>query len=87
MDQVFGDVNFPLIRDFGSMVSGAYMRCPEGNKLYRAKLESIYANVLKPIDWGAAVTEVGTRCATRSRRRIPNGRRIIRATSMKCPSV
>ena len=61
MDQVFGDVNFPLIRDFGSMVSSAYMRCPEGNKLYRAKLESIYANVLKPIDWGARVTEVGSK--------------------------
>jgi hypothetical protein len=59
MDQTFGDVNFPLMRDFGAMVSGAYMRCPQGKELYKAKLDSIYANVLKPIDWGARVTEVG----------------------------
>jgi hypothetical protein len=59
MDQTFGDTNFPLMRDFGGQVSNAYMRCPEGAKLYRAKLDSIYANVLKPIDWGARVTEVG----------------------------
>ncbi len=59
MDQTFGDANFPLMRDFGAQVSGAFMRCPEGKKLYQEKLESIYANVLKPIDWGARVSEVG----------------------------
>ena len=61
MDQTFGDANFPLMRDFGASLSNAYMRCPEGQKLYKTKLESIYANVLKPIDWGARVSEVGER--------------------------
>ncbi len=59
MDQMFGDANFPLVRDFGTLVGGAVMRCPEAPKLYRAKLESIYANTLKPIDWPARVTEAG----------------------------
>ncbi len=61
MDQTFNDPNFLLMRDFGASVSSAFMRCPEGLKLYKAKLESIYANVLKPTDWGARVTEVGAK--------------------------
>ena len=61
MDQTFDDANFPLMRDFGGNVSSAFMRCPDGLKLYKAKLESIYANVLKPIDWSARVTEVGAK--------------------------
>ena len=59
MDQTFSDVNFPLMRDFGATVSNAFMRCPEGSKLYKTKLQMIHENVLKPIDWGARVTEVG----------------------------
>ncbi len=59
MDQMFGDTNFPLMRDFGTMVGGAVMRCPQAPRLYRAKLESIYANTLKPYDWPARVTESG----------------------------
>ena len=61
MDQTFDDANFPLMRDFGGTVSSAYMRCPEGKNLYKTKLESIYANVMKPIDWGARVNEVGAK--------------------------
>ena len=59
MDQTFGDVNFPLMRDFGAQVSNAFMRCPEGQSLYKAKLMAIYETVLKPVDWSARVTEVG----------------------------
>lgn len=59
MDQTFGDANFPLMRDFGAMVSSAFMRCPEGLALYKTKLQTIYENVLKPVDWGARVTDVG----------------------------
>jgi spore coat protein CotH len=59
MDQMFGDTNFPLVRDFGAMVGSAVMRCPEAPKLYRARLDSIYENVLKTVDWGARVTEAG----------------------------
>ncbi|HEV7868445.1 MAG TPA: CotH kinase family protein [Chthoniobacteraceae bacterium] len=61
MDQMFGDPNFAITRDFSTLGGGAMMRCPQGAKLYRAKLESIYANVLKPTDWSARVTEVGTK--------------------------
>ncbi len=61
MDQMFGDSNFPLIRDFGAMVGNAVMRCPEGKRMYHARLESIYANVLKATDWPARVVEVGNK--------------------------
>jgi hypothetical protein len=61
MDQMFGDSNFPLIRDFGAMVGNAVMRCPEGKRMYQARLESIYANVLKATDWPARVVEVGNK--------------------------
>ena len=64
MDQTFGDANFPLIRDFGAQVSNGFMRCPEGLRLYKERLDSIYTNVLKPIDWGARVTEVGQKVRT-----------------------
>ena len=59
MDQAFQDVNFPLQPSFGASVSSAFMRCPEGQKLYKEKLRTIYENALKPTDWGARVTEVG----------------------------
>ena len=61
MDQMFGDPNFPLLRDFGALVGSAVMRCPEGKRIYRAKLESIYANILKPTDWGARATDAGNK--------------------------
>ncbi len=59
MDQMFGDANFPLIRDFGSMVGGAVMRTPGVRKLYVARLEKIYTTVLKPIDWPARAVAEG----------------------------
>lgn len=59
MDQTFGDTNFPVFRNFDARVSGAFMRCPEGERLYRSKLEEIYRGVLKAVDWGARVSEVG----------------------------
>ncbi len=59
MDQAFNDVNFSLAGDGGASVCNAFMRCPEGTRLYKAKLHAIYENVLKPIDWSARVAEVG----------------------------
>lgn len=58
-DQTFGDVNFPVTRDSGSLVGGAVMSNPVWKKGYRDRVEMIYNEVLKPIDWGARVTEVG----------------------------
>jgi hypothetical protein len=61
MDQTFGDVNFPLMRDFGAMAGSAFMRCPEGKRLYRQKLQSLYETVLVPVDWQERVTKAGER--------------------------
>ena len=61
MDQTFKDPNFPVMPKSEALVTSAFMRCPEGQRLYKAKLDSIYANVIKPIDWGARVSEVGGR--------------------------
>ena len=33
MDQMFADPNFPLMRDFGTMVGNAVMRCPQATPL------------------------------------------------------
>lgn len=61
MDQTFGDENFPVIRDFGAMVGGAVMRCPQGPVLYRARVASLHESVLLQEDWPARVTAVGKR--------------------------
>ena len=61
MDQMFGDENFPVIRDFGAMVGGAVMRCPQGPPLYRARVESIYENVLLKEDWAGRISAEGRR--------------------------
>ncbi|HEX5175443.1 MAG TPA: CotH kinase family protein [Chthoniobacteraceae bacterium] len=61
MDQMFGDTNFPIIRDFGAMVGSAVMRCPEGKRMYQARLEHINNTVLKGSDWPARVVEAGNK--------------------------
>ena len=61
MDQMFGDENFPVMRDFGALVGGAVMHCPQAAPLYKARVESIYENVLLTEDWGARVTAEGKR--------------------------
>jgi len=61
MDQMFGDPNFPIMRDFGALVGNAVMRCPEGKRMYQARLEKIYNDVLKATDWPARVMEAGNK--------------------------
>ena len=61
MDQTFGDENFPVMRDFGALVGGAVMRCPQGPPLYRARVESLHESLLLQGDWPARVTAVGKR--------------------------
>ena len=61
MDQMFGDENFPVMRDFGTLVGGAVMHCPQAAALYKARVESIYENVLLKEDWGARATAEGKR--------------------------
>ena len=61
MDQMFGDENFPVIRDFGALVGGAVMRCPQGPPMYKARVESIYENVMLKEDWAARISAEGKR--------------------------
>jgi len=61
MDQMFGDENFPVMRDFGAMVGNAVMRCPQAPPLYRARVAALYENVLLKEDWPARVTAEGKR--------------------------
>ena len=61
MDQMFGDENFPVMRDFGTLVGGAVMRCPQGPPLYKARVESIYENVLLKEDWAGRISAEGRR--------------------------
>lgn len=61
MDQTFGDANFPILRDPGTMVGKAVMSNPEWKALYRDRVEEIYETVLKPIDWGARVEAMGAK--------------------------
>jgi hypothetical protein len=59
MDQVFGDPNAPAVRDSGSMVGQALFTLPGMRQKYQERVEQIYEQVLKSIDWGARVTEAG----------------------------
>jgi hypothetical protein len=59
LDQPFGDPNFPVVRDSGSMVGQAVFGHPVWRAKYRERVEEIYEKVVKPIDWPARVTEAG----------------------------
>jgi spore coat protein CotH len=50
MDQMFGDVNGPVIPDFGGMVARAIMETPEGRKRYIARANEIMKTVYKTDD-------------------------------------
>ncbi len=58
-DQTFGDANFPVTRESGAMVGQAIMSNPEWKQAYRARVQKIYDEILKPIDWPGRVVEVG----------------------------
>ncbi len=59
MDQVFGDANAPAVRDSGSLVGQAVFGLPGMRQKYQERVQLIYDQVLKPIDWGARVSEAG----------------------------
>lgn len=47
MDQMFGDVNGPVMPDFGGMVARGLMETPEGKKRYIARMAEIMKTVYK----------------------------------------
>ena len=50
MDQMFGDVNGPVLPDFGGMVARGLIDTPEGRKRYVARAKEIMAKVYKTND-------------------------------------
>jgi spore coat protein H len=50
MDQMFGDVNGPVLPDFGGMVARGLIDTPEGRKRYIARAKEIMAKVYKTND-------------------------------------
>ncbi len=59
MDQIFGDANWPVVRDPGSLVGGAVWSNPDWKTHYRKLAEEIYTKVLKPVDWEAKIFAQG----------------------------
>lgn len=59
MDQTFGDPNAPAVRDSGSLVGQAVFSNPAWRAKYRERVEQVYEQVLKTIDWPARVVEIG----------------------------
>jgi spore coat protein H len=59
MDQLFGDANWPIMRDPGSLVGQAVWSNPEWKTHYRKVSELIYQKVLKGRDWEARILEQG----------------------------
>ena len=70
-DQTWGDANFAINRDSGSLVGQAVLSNPEWKQMYMERVEEIYKTVLKPIDWGARVTEIGAKTKTAIAKRNP----------------
>ncbi len=50
MDQMFGDVNGPVIPDFGGMVARGLMETPEGRKRYLSRANEIMKTIYKPTE-------------------------------------
>jgi hypothetical protein len=61
MDQLFGEENWPVIRGFDALVGGAVIRCPQGQALYRTRMEALYQMLLIKEDWGARISAEGRR--------------------------
>ena len=64
MDQPLGDVRFPIQRAPESIVGRAFVSCPEGRALYRARVGLLYEKVFAQRDWPARVAEVSAKVRT-----------------------
>lgn len=59
IDQIFGDPNWPIVRDPGSLVGGAVWSNPEWKARYSVLAEEIYRKVLRERDWDAMIVAQG----------------------------
>ena len=61
IDQIYGDANWPLVRDPGSLVGQAVWSNPDW-KAHAMKLaKEIYEKALKPVDWDARIAAQGAK--------------------------
>ena len=61
MDQIYGDANWPIVRDPGSLVGGAVWSNPEWKAHYAKVAKEIYEKALKPVDWEARIAAQGAK--------------------------
>ena len=61
IDQVFGDANWPVVRDPGSLVGQAVWSNPEWKALYLKIAKEVYEKALKPVDWDARIAAQGAK--------------------------
>jgi hypothetical protein len=61
IDQIYGDANWPLVRDPGSLVGQAVWSNPDWKAHAMKVAKAIYESVLKPVDWEARITAQGAK--------------------------
>ncbi len=61
IDQIYGDANWPVMRDPASLVGQAVWSNPDWKAHYPKVAKAIYENLLKPVDWEARITAQGAK--------------------------
>ena len=61
IDQIYGDANWPVVRDPGSLVGQAVWGNPDWRAHYPKVVKAIYETILKPVDWEARITAQGAK--------------------------
>ncbi len=59
IDQIFGDANWPLVRDPGGLAGQAVWSNPDWKAMAPKLAKDIYEKALKPVDWEARITAQG----------------------------
>ncbi len=61
IDQIYGDANWPVVRDPGSLVGQTVWSNPEWKAQYPKVAKEIYEKALKPVDWEARIAVQGAK--------------------------
>ena len=61
IDQVYGDANWPVVRDPGSLVGQAVWSNPDWKAQYAKVVKEVYEKALKPVDWDARLVAQGVK--------------------------
>jgi hypothetical protein len=61
IDQIYGDANWPVVRDPASLVGQAVWSNPDWKAHAPKVAKAIYENLLKPVDWEARITAQGAK--------------------------